>query len=139
MISLTGLITSLGLGSILLLIGAALIVTLIILAAVYVYWALAWSTIAKKLKCKKGWLAWIPVANLFLVPILAKKKWTWGFMFLVPIANIVFYLIWTWDIFERRGFSGWLSLIPVLCVVPNLGPIAFIAYLVMLGVIAWSK
>ena len=114
------------------------VVILTIVIVVYVYFALAWMTIAKKLKYKKPWLAWIPLANYFLLPILAKKKWTWGFMLLVPIANIVFFFIWTWKIFERRKYPGWLSLIPLLHAIPFIGLIACIGYMVATGYVAWS-
>lgn len=104
----------------------------------YVYWALAWMTIAQKLKYKKAWLAWIPIAQLFLIPILAKKRWTWGFIFLVPIANAVFFFIWTWSIFEKRKYPGWLSLLPLAAILPIIGWIGAVAYLVVLGFVAWK-
>ena len=100
--------------------------------ALYVYVAFAWMTIAKKMKCKKYWLAWIPIANFFLLPILLKKKWTWGFMFFVPIANLVFLIIWTWEIFELRKYPGWLSL---SMIVPKVGGIL---YLIAIGFVAWK-
>lgn len=114
------------------------IIFLIVLAilafiGVYVYHALAWQRIAKRLKYKKAWLAWIPIANLFLFPILAGKKWTWGFMFLVPIANIVFFMIWYWRIFERRNEPGWPSL---FVLIPYGGSIL---YLISIGILAWKK
>ena len=87
----------------------------------YIYLAFAWMTIAKKLKYKKAWLAWIPIANMFLVPILAGKKWYWGFMFFVPIANIVFAIMWMWKIFEKRKYPGWLALIPLAGMIPFIG------------------
>jgi len=104
---------------------------------IYVYMALAWMTIAKKLGYDKPWLAWIPIANLFLIPILAKKNWPWGFIFLVPIANIVFYIMWTWNIFEQRKYPGWLSLLSIGGAIPLVGWLATIAYLVINGVVAW--
>ena len=115
------------------LIAIGIFLTVIVSVGIYVYYALAWSTIAKKLKYKKHWLAWIPVAQLFLIPILAKKKWTWGFMFLVPIANIVFFIIWTWKVFELRKYPGWLSL---SMIVPKVGGIL---YLIAIGFVAWGK
>ena len=101
--------------------------------AIYVYTAFAWMTIAKKMKCKKYWLAWIPVANFFLLPIILKKKWTWGFMIFVPVANIVFFIIWTWKIFELRKYPGWLSL---SVFVPRVGGIL---YLIAIGFVAWKN
>jgi len=115
------------------------IVFIIIIAiALYIYNALVWSTIAKKLGYGKPWLAWIPVANLFLLPILAKKHWAWGFIFLVPIVNVVFFIIWTWNIFEQRKYPGWLSLVPIAGVIPVVGGLASIAFLVILGMVAWK-
>jgi len=105
--------------------------------ALYVYYALVWMTIAKKLKYKKPWLAWIPVANFFLIPILAKKDWVWGFMFFVPIAGAVFFFIWTWNIYEQRKYPGWLCLAPVLGFIPVVGFLGGIAQLVIMGLVAW--
>jgi hypothetical protein len=114
------------------------IVFIIIIAiALYIYIALVWSTIAKKLGYDKPWLAWIPIANLFLLPILAKKHWAWGFIFLVPIVNIVFFIIWTWNIFEQRKYPGWLSLVPIAAMMPSTAVVAGIAWLVILGIVAW--
>ncbi len=115
-------------------------VTTMVLLAIgfYVYVALAWMTIAKKLKNKYSWLAWIPIANFFLIAMLAKKKWTWGFIILVPIANIVFALIWAWNIFEQRKYPGWLALIPILGWVPFIGWIATLGFLVVVGLVAWK-
>ena len=107
--------------------------------AIYIYFALAWSTIARKLKYKNHWLAWIPLAQLALIPILAKKKWTWVFMFLVPIANFVFFIIWMWKIYERRKYPGALSLIYIGQVIPLVHLAASIANLVILGIVAWNN
>lgn len=104
---------------------------------IYVYYAFAWMTIAKKLKYDKAWIAWIPVVQLFLLPILAKKKWPWGFIFLVPIVNIIFFIMWTWNIFEQRQYPGWLSLIPLIGIIPLIGWLGQIAFLVILGLVAW--
>jgi len=111
----------------------------IIALGIYVYSAFAWMTIAKKLKKKKiAWLAFVPIANYFLLPILAKKKWQWGFMFLVPIANIVFAIIWTWKIYELRNYEGWLALIPLFALIPFISIAALIANLVIIGLVAWK-
>ena len=115
-----------------------LVLAILIIIGLYVYMALAFSTIAKKLKYKNPWLAWIPLAQLALIPILAKKKWTWVFMFLVPIANFVFFIIWMWKIYERRKYPGALSLIYIGQVIPLVHLAASIANLVILGIVAWN-
>ena len=131
-------ITNFGVGGLIALVAGLIILAIIIIFVFYIYTALVWMTIARKLKYKYPWLAWIPIANFFLLPILAKKHWTWGFMFLVPIANVVFFFIWTWNIFEQRKYPGWLALIPLLGMIPILGWIAGLAYLVILGFVAWK-
>ena len=105
---------------------------------VYVYMALAWMTIASKLKYDKPWLAWIPVVNLFLIPILAKKHWAWGLIFIVPLVNLVFYIIWTWNIYEQRKYPGWLSLVVILGLIPVISIFAVIADFIIIGFIAWK-
>ena len=115
-----------------------LVLAILIIIGLYIYMALAFSTIAKKLKYKNPWLAWIPLAQLALIPILAKKKWTWVFMFLVPIANFVFFIIWMWKIYERRKYPGALSLIYIAQIIPIVHIAASIVNLVILGIVAWN-
>lgn len=118
-------------GTLLTFLGITLIIGLI--AAIYVYFAMAWMAIAKKLKYKRPWLAWIPIINFFLIPILAKKHWTWGFIFLIPIVNIVFFIIWHWKIFELRKYPGWFSL---SILIPQVGGLL---YMIAVGLAAWKK
>ena len=106
---------------------AIIICILAVLAFVivdYIFIALAYMAIARKLKSKKGFLAWIPYARYFLFPILAGWEWPWGFMQFAPIANAVFACIWNWKIFEKRKYPGWLLLLP-FGVMFILLPIAF--------------
>jgi len=119
-------------------IGAAIVTMIFVAIAVYVYYAFVFSALARKMKHKNiAWLAWVPLANLALIPILAKKHWAWVFMFLVPIANVVFFIIWSWNIYEARKYPGWLSLMPVLFFVPVINWLACIGQLVMWGLVAW--
>jgi len=126
-------------GGMLALAGVALAFVLLIFVALYIYMALVLSTIAKKLK--KGdiaWLAWVPIAQIAILPILAKKEWYWVFIMLIPIVNIVFAIIWTWNIFEQRKYPGVLSLVPLLSIIPLLGWLAGIAQLIIWGLVAWK-
>ena len=118
--------------------GAIATAMTIISIAVYVYAAIAWMTIGRKLGYKNSWIAFIPIANYFLLPILARKHWTWGFMFFLPIANFVFAIIWQWNIFERRKYPGALSLIMIGWVIPFLSWLASLAYMVVIGLVAWK-
>ena len=127
-----------GLGSVIAMIAAWATVIFIVAIGFYIYHALVLMTIAKKLKYKNAWIAWIPIVQLALYPILAKKEWPWVFMFLVPIANLVFAIMWTWKIFERRKYPGWLSLVFLLGIIPGLNVLAGIAYIVIFGLVAWK-
>ena len=43
---------------------AFVLVTILILIGIYVYFAFAWYTIAKRRGHKNPWLAWIPISNI---------------------------------------------------------------------------
>lgn len=105
--------------------------------AIYVYFALAWKTIAKKLNNKKSWLAWIPIANLALILQLGGFHWAWIFLILIPIlgwiALFVLIIIATWRIFEKRKYPGWFS---ISMIIPKVGGIL---YLIAIGFVAWGK
>lgn len=130
--------TSAIVGSALALAGAFFAFMLLIIAAVYVYVALALSTIAKKTKTKDPWLAWIPIANVYLMTRIAKLPgWliipyvlTWipiigGFFALISIPLSVFF--W-WKIAEARKMPGWYGL---LILIP-------LVNLIIIGIIAWK-
>lgn len=119
-----------------------LVFAIIIFLAIYIYVALALQTIGKKLKYKHSWLAWIPIANYAMILELGKFHWAWVFLILIPIlgwlALIVLIFISMWRIFEKRKYSGWLSLVPLLSVIPVVGFLAGIAYLIIIGFVAWK-
>ena len=108
----------------------------VFLIAVYVYFALAWQTIARKLKYKKAWLAWIPFANLAMILKLGEFDWKWIFLILIPILGwiplAVMLIIAHWRIFEKRKYPGFFAL---ALIIPQLGGIL---YLISIGFAAWS-
>lgn len=110
---------------------------------VYIYSSLAWMTIARKLKHKYPWLAWIPFANVALMLQLGGFHWAWVFLFLVPffgwLALLVLIIVCQWKVYERRKYPGVLSLVPLLGFVPFLGWVVGIAQLVIIGIVAWVE
>ena len=106
-------------------------------AGVYVYFALAWYTLAKKLKYKYPWIAWIPFANIALILQLGGFHWAWIFLILIPalgwIGLFILIIIATWKIFEKRKYPGWFSL---SLIIPQVGGIL---YLIAIGFVAWGK
>ncbi len=119
-----------------------LIFFILIVVAVWIYTSLAWTTIGKKLKHRNLWLAWIPFARTVLVLKLGKFHGAWAFLWLIPIIGWailgVLCIIAHWRIFEIRNYPGWLALIPLAGVIPLVGGVAGIAYLVILGIVAWK-
>ncbi len=119
-----------------------LIFFILIVVAVWIYTSLAWATIGRKLKHRNPWLAWIPFARTALVLKLGKFHGAWAFLWLIPIIGWavlgVLCIIAHWRIFEIRNYPGWLALIPLAGVIPLVGGVAGIAYLVILGIVAWK-
>jgi len=134
------------------------ILVILLIVALYVYSSWALMDIAKRAKVANPWLAWIPIANTYLLTKIAKMPW-WPMLFIIPyfiglillfifsIVGIIFYLIgmlfmiafvvfvfiWWWKTFERVGRPGWWIL---LALIPFAGIIIF---MVFLGIAAWGK
>jgi len=108
----------------------------------YIYKSLAFQTIAKKLGHKYPWLAWIPLADYALILELGGFHWALIFLLLIPVlgwlAVCVLSIISLWRIFEKRKYPGWLSLLPILVVIPIVNFIAIPAFLVIIGFVAWK-
>lgn len=123
--------------SIVALILTVLILLVLFIIALYIYTSLAWMKIAKKLKYKKAWLAWIPIANIAMMLQLGGFHWAWIFLIFIPvfgwIALLVLIIISTWRIFEKRKYPGWLSL---SMIIPNLG---WLIYMIIIGFVAWQN
>ncbi|MFH1325154.1 MAG: hypothetical protein ABIH49_00090 [archaeon] len=106
--------------------------------SIYIYFALAFMTIAKKLKYDKPWLAWIPIANFAMILSLGGFYWAWVFLIFIPlfgwIALIILGIIAQWRIFEKRNYPGWLIIL-------SLAPfgIGYVIYLVEIGLVAWKE
>ena len=115
--------------------GALVFLYALVLLAVYVYSSLTLMIIANKTKTKKAWLAWIPIANIYLMTQIAKVPW-WTMLFLllvwIPFAGYALAIgltIWYWwNISEARNLPGWLG---ILMAVPTVN-------LIVMGIIAWK-
>ncbi|MBR9701703.1 hypothetical protein GOV13_02165 [Candidatus Pacearchaeota archaeon] len=108
----------------------------LIILAFYIYHAIAWMTIARKLKYKNAWFAWIPFLATAMRLQLGGFHWAWTFLWLIPIvgwiALFILMIISTWKIFAKRKYPGWFSLSQII---PKLGGIL---YLVIIGFVAWE-
>lgn len=113
-----------------------LMIAISILIVIYVYHAIAWHTIAKKLKYKRPWLAWIPFASTAMRLQMGGFHWALTFLYLIPIlgwlAIFVLLTISHWKIFEARKYPGWFSL---SWIIPRVGEVL---YLIVIGLVAWK-
>lgn len=109
-------------------IGVVLLIFLAFFGAIYVYFALAISTIARKTNTPNAWYAWVPILNMVLVLNVAKKPVWWFILFFVPFVNMVI-LILTWmAVAQARGRPDWWG---VFIIAP-------IANFILPGILAWS-
>ena len=108
--------------------GGFLLVMLVFCLALYIYVALALQTIAQKTNTENGWLAWIPIVNVILMLSIAKKPIWWIILFLIPLVNLVIFIIVWMGIAEARNKPGWWG---ILMLVP-------VVSLVVPGYLAWS-
>jgi hypothetical protein len=97
--------------------------------AVYIWLALCLQTIARKTAIPNAWLAWIPIANIYLMCKVGYKPGWWTILFFIPIANIVFTVLVWMKIAEIRNQPSWLG---ILMIVP-------IANLVIPGILAFGS
>ena len=108
--------------------GGMLLFFLVFALAIYVYMALAFQTIANKTGTPNSWLAWIPIANIFLMLSIAKKPMWWFILFLIPLVSLVMAIIVMMAVAEARNKPNWWG---ILIIVPLVG-------LVVPGYLAWA-
>src|SRR5579872_6746962 len=77
------------------------LVIFILVAGLYIYQSLALQTIADNTNTPNSWLAWVPIANLYLMVRIAEKPAWWFILFLVPLVGIVIIIIVWMAIAER--------------------------------------
>ena len=111
-----------------LLAGGFVMFFLVFALAMYVYVALALSTIAQKTNTENGWLAWIPIANIILMLNIARKPIWWIVLCLIPLVNIVIFIIMWMGIAEARNKPSWWGVLMIVPVVSIIVP----------GYLAWS-
>ena len=113
-------------------------VIIIVCLIFYIYSAICLQVIARKTDTQNGWMAWIPIANLFLACNIGNVKYVWllllltGFVplvgaFLAPVCDLfLFGFIW-YRIALARGKEGWLGAITIIPVVGlfTMGYLAF--------------
>lgn len=102
----------------------------------FVYAAIVLMVIAKKTGTPGRWMAWVPIANFYLMAQIGGVPWWTLFAFLLflipffgPAAFMGVVVWWWWKIAERRNFPGWYGILMLLPVVN----------LVVMGIMAWGS
>lgn len=118
-------------------VGVALIVLLVIIVF-YVFGAICLQLIATKTQAGPVWMAWVPIANLFLMCTIAQIRFWWLLLFLgafIPYLHLNIIcttafngFVW-YKIALARNKPGWIG---VLSVIP-------IVHLIVMGYLAFSE
>ena len=116
--------------------GAALLILFFLILVFYVYSSLCLQFIAAKTAQGPVWMAWVPIANLFLMCKIGKVPYVYLFFILggfIPIIGLFFTLgfsvfIW-YKIALARNKPGWIG---VLCFIP-------LVNFVIMGYLAFSE
>ena len=104
-----------------------LMIMFLIFIALYVYFALALQTIAKKTNTENDWWAWVPILQAVLMLNVAKKPVWWIILLLIPVVGLVFGILTWMAIAEARNKPNWWG---ILLIVPVVG-------LLVPGYLAW--
>ena len=108
--------------------GTMLLFVLVFAAAGYIYISLALQTIANKTGTINAWLAWIPIANIFLMLSVAKKPMWWFVLCLIPLVNIaILVMIWM-GVAEARHKPSWCGIVTIVPLINIVAP----------GYLAWA-
>ena len=97
--------------------------------AAYVWFALCLYIIANKTGTPNGWLAWLPIANLYLMCKIAGRSGWWTVLFFIPLLNLIIGIIVWVGIAGARGKPGWLGILMIIPVINLIVP----------GILAFSE
>ena len=89
---------------------------------VYLWLAFCLQTIAKKTDTPNEWLAWIPIANIYLQCKVAGRSGWWTIGFFVPLLNVILTIIWWWSVAKKRNKPGWLGILMIIPIVNLIVP-----------------
>lgn len=85
---------------------------------IYLYFGITLMIIANKTNTPNSWLAWIPIANLFLMCKVGQRSYGCVALLLIPIVNLVVIAMLWMSIAEAREQPAWLG---ALILLPGIG------------------
>lgn len=77
----------------------------------YVWWGICTHIIADKTGTPNPWLAWIPIANIYLMCKIADMSGWWTIVFFIPLVNIVITIVVWMKIAEALIMPNWLGIL----------------------------
>ena len=95
---------------------------------VYVFTSFCLMKIADKLEIPNSWLAWIPIAQIWVMVRAAGKPGWWLILFFIPLVNFVIGLIVFFSIptsLNKSSLYGLLLFVPILGVFLYCGLLAY--------------
>lgn len=92
--------------------------SMVVMVAIYAFFAICLQTIAKKTQTGNAWMAWVPLLNLVLLLTIAKKPMWWIVLFFIPVVNIVAAIVIMMGVAEQREKPSWVG---ALVIVPFFG------------------
>ena len=94
----------------------------------YVFTSFCLMKIADKLEIPNSWLAWIPIAQIWVMVRAAGKPGWWLVLFFIPLVNFIIGLIVLFSIptsLNKSSLYGLLVFVPILGVFLYFGLLAF--------------
>ncbi|MFC1906703.1 DUF5684 domain-containing protein [Chloroflexota bacterium] len=80
----------------------------------YVWLALCLFIIANKTNTRNAVLAWIPIANLYLMCKIARKPGWWTILYFIPLLNLVVLVVVWMEIAKARNQSSWVGILIII-------------------------
>ena len=91
-----------------------LLLIIVLSLAPYIWLALCLYIIANKTNTPNGWLAWIPIANIYLMCKVAGRPGWWTLLYFVPLVDIVIGIIVWMGIAKARYKPDWLGILMII-------------------------
>ncbi len=83
----------------------------LVMLIAYLYMSFCLMTIANKTNTPNGWMAWIPILNIYLMCTIAGKPGWWVVLIFIPLVNIVIAIIIWMGIAKARNKPEWLGIL----------------------------
>ena len=90
---------------------SSFLINLVFIAIIYSYFSYCLMKIAKKQGIENPWLAWIPLANLYIMGKAAGKSTAFIVFLFVPIINLLLVFIAWFGIAERMNRPSWTAIL----------------------------